>query len=258
MNKEALYEFLELRFEKYEREFRIEDDPICVPHRFSKKQDIEIAGLFAAVLAWGQRKTTIVNAEKIMRMTDNSPHDFVRFHSQSDLAGFEKFVHRTFNGADLLVFVAFLKDFYSENDSLENIFSQEGKSIAAGLNKFRELFVTAPNYMPRTGKHVSAPAKNSACKRLCMYLRWFVRKNSRVDFGIWEKISPSRLICPLDVHTERSARALGLLSRKQNDWRAAEELTENLKALDAKDPVKYDFALFGSSINGEIEAIRCT
>ncbi len=242
---------LEEKFEKYHKRGFITDDPISVPHLFSKKQDIEIAGLFAASIAWGQRKTILKNALRIMNFMDNAPHDFVLSHEPKDLEKMLVFVHRTFNATDLLYFIHFLQFYYQKNDSLEDLFlpTEGSLTVESGLINFHNQFFSLPDFPARTRKHVPTPALKSACKRLCMYLRWMVRQNSEVDFGIWHKIQPSQLVCPLDVHVERHARAFGLLQRKQSDWRAAVELTENLKKFDDKDPVKYDFALFGMGVD---------
>lgn len=250
-----LYTFLETRVEKYNQPDFIEDDPICVPHRFRKKQDIEIAGFFAATFAWGIRKTIIRKSNELMALMDDSPHAFCLSHSDHELKRFLHFAHRTFNSDDLLYFIAFFKHHYQRHASLEAAFFnkqtlvEDAPLVETGLNYFYNYFFSLPYVMNRTRKHVASPARHSACKRLNMFLRWMVRKdNGGVDFGIWKKIKPADLICPLDVHVARVTRNLGLLERKQNDWQAAVELTESLKKLDASDPVRYDFALFGLGI----------
>lgn len=226
----------------------VKNDPIAIPHRFSKKQDIEIAGLFAATLAWGQRITIINNCRKLLGWMDNDPHRFVLEHRESDLKPFLTFRHRTFNDTDVLYFIEFLKWFYTHHLSLEEAFKVSGndETIENGLIRFRNLFFSLPVYPERTKKHIATPERNSACKRLAMYLRWMVRRdNSGVDFGIWKKITPSQLVCPLDVHVERVARRLHLIKRKQTDWQTVLELTASLRQFEPFDPVKYDFALFG-------------
>lgn len=247
-----LFDLLEANHSKYNNTAFVENDPVSIPHRFSKLQDIEISGFFAATLAWGQRKTIINKSLELMEFMDNSPFDYVKNHSEQDLKSLLRFKHRTFNATDLLYFVHFFKTYYGDHDSLEAAFVPDigAINVENGLNNFHRLFISNENFPQRTGKHVASPAKKSACKRINMYLRWMVRKdNHGVDFGLWQRISPNQLICPCDVHVEKVARSLGLISRKQVDWQMAVELTENLKQLDAADPVKYDFALFGMGID---------
>lgn len=231
----------------------IQLDPVSIPHQFSKKQDIEISGLFAAVFAWGQRVSILKKANELMGRMDGAPHEFVLHHTEKDLKKLEGFVHRTFNDTDLLYFIHFLKYWYTQSDSLESTFLKSLKksdlTIEEGLNGFKNEFFSIDFVPHRTKKHISSPNQGSACKRLNMYLRWMVRSDEKgVDFGIWKEIKTSQLICPLDLHVCRLARKFGLLEREQNDWKAAIELTENLRLLDAEDPVKYDFALFGAGV----------
>lgn len=241
---------LDEKVDLYNRVSFIEHDPISIPHRFSEKKDIEIAGFFAATLAWGQRKTIISKCTELMSLMDDSPYQFVTQHEPTDLDGLRKFIHRTFNFIDTSYFIRFLKFHYKKNDSLETAFClSDENEIRIRLKKFHEYFFSLTDYPVRTQKHVATPARNSACKRLNMFLRWMVRKDDRkVDFGIWNRITPSMLICPCDVHVERISRGLGLITRKQLDWTAALELTINLRKFDIDDPVKYDFALFGLGI----------
>lgn len=252
MNRKNI-ELLNSKVNEFNQSHFIPNDPICIPHRFSKKQDIEIAGLFAAVLAWGLRKTIINKCNELLNLMNNSPHEFILNHQPSDLKPFENFKHRTFNGTDTLYFIDFLQRHYTKNESLETAFSQwikpNDKTVENGLIGFHNYFFDNEFAPQRTRKHIATPSRKSACKRLNMMLRWFVRDDKKgVDFGIWKSIKTSQLICPLDVHVERQARILGLINRKQSDWKAAIELTENLKKIDAKDPVKYDFALFGLGV----------
>lgn len=245
--------FLDEKFEEFNQPGFIADDPICIPHRFSKVQDIEIAGFFAAILAWGQRKTIINKCTELLAMMGNAPHDFIKNHSEEDLKPFVGFKHRTFNATDTLYFIHKLKSHYQGHESLESAFlpktNHQPFDMKAALIAFRNYFFDLPDYPQRTRKHISTPANKSACKRLNMYLRWMVRKDNKgVDFGIWKNIPASSLICPCDVHVDRIARRLGLITRKQTDWQTAEELTNNLKMFDPKDPVKYDFALFGLGV----------
>ena len=237
----------------YNRVSFIDNDPICIPHLFTKKQDIEIMGFFAAVFAWGQRVTIINKCKELIERMDKSPHDFVLNHSSKDLKNLIGFKHRTFNDTDLLYFIFFFKQWYSKHKSLEEAFSNhilpKDKTVENGLIGFRNTFFSFDDVPQRTFKHVSSPLQNSACKRINMYLRWMVRKdNCGVDFGLWNNIKPSQLICPLDLHVHRVALKLNILEREQSDWKAAIELTENLRKMDAKDPVKYDFALFSLGI----------
>jgi uncharacterized protein (TIGR02757 family) len=243
-----LKDFLDEKVAVYNRPNFIELDPISIPHRFRKKQDIEIAGLMASVLAWGQRVTIINKANEFLSFMDDDPHNFLLHHQSKDLKRFEKFKHRTFNSTDALYFISALKNCYQQFSSLEETFpvTKEAVNVEAGLSEFHRFFFSLPYFPERTKKHLSTPARKSACKRLNMYLRWMVRQDKAgVDFGIWKNISPAQLICPLDVHVERVARRLKLIQRKQADWQTAVELTNNLKVLNIHDPVVYDFALFG-------------
>ena len=238
--------------DKFNRPAFIENDPISIPHLFKKQQDIEIAGLFAAVLAWGQRVTIIRKAKELMIMMDNRPHEFVLNHREQDLKAFEKFKHRTFNATDTLYFIEFLKWFYSSHDSLEEAFVPVvgENNVEGGLIRFQNLFFSLPESPQRTRKHIPSPKRKSTCKRLNMYLRWMVRNDNKgVDFGVWKQIQTQQLICPCDVHVDRVARSLRLIDRKQTDWLTALELTESLKFFDKDDPVRYDFALFGMGVD---------
>lgn len=253
MVTEKLKKFLDEKVEQYNRKGFIANDPVCIPHLFTKKQDIEIAAFFAATLAWGQRTTIIRNCKKLMEWMDNAPHQFLLQHEESDRERFMGFVHRTFNDTDLLYFIEFLTVFYLKNESLEDAFARyinkDDTTTEKALTGFNQLFFSLPYAPQRTVKHVATPAKKSACKRLNMFLRWMVRQdNNGVDFGIWNRISPEQLVCPLDTHVQRVAVGLGLLKRKQADWQAALELTANLRLLDPYDPVKYDYALFGLGV----------
>lgn len=257
MDFEQLKTYLDEKVELYNRPNFIADDPICIPHQFSLKQDIEISGLFAAVLAWGQRKTIINKCNELIERMDRAPYQFMLHHSEKDLKALNGFVHRTFNDTDLLYFINFLHRFYLENSSLENAFiwpnNKNSENVEGGLNQFSSRFFDSEFAPKRSQKHIASPNKKSACKRLNMYLRWMVRKDEAgVDFGIWNQISPSQLVCPCDVHVERIARQLGLITRKQMDWQTATELTQSLKKMDAQDPVKYDFALFGIGVSEKL------
>lgn len=281
-----LKDFLDYKVAQYNKPNFITNDPICIPHRFSKKQDVEIAAFFAAILAWGQRKTIINKCTELFERMDNAPHEFMLQHSDDDLKGLLGFKHRTFNDTDLLYFVSFFKFHYEQSDSLETAFLVPSKPVfreeyleeipvaAAGkaskryasavcllpdlnaspqteqaLNYFRSYFFSLPDFPRRTIKHVSSPLQKSTCKRLNMFLRWMVRKDNKgVDFGLWNTLKPADLICPCDVHVDRVARKLGMISRKQTDWQTAVELTKKLSEFDPIDPVKYDFALFGLGV----------
>lgn len=248
-----LKSFLDEKADQFNCPDFIENDPVSIPHLFTKKPDIEIAGFLAATLAWGQRITIINKCKDLLQRMDQAPYDFVRNHTEKDLKGLLDFKHRTFNATDLLYFMEFFKNFYARHRSLEEGFSigmdATSVNVEGGLIAFRNLFFGLESFPSRTFKHVSTPANNSACKRINMFLRWMVRSDRRgVDFGIWKKIQPAQLICPCDVHVDRVARKLGLIERKQTDWKTAIELTGNLKKLDSKDPVRYDFALFGLGV----------
>jgi len=236
--------------ERYENPTFINEDPICIPHSFSKPQDIEISAFFASILAWGNRTTIIKKTKELMGLMGNAPHDFVENHSPEDLKAMLHFKHRTFQTTDLLYFIDFLKRHYSQSETLETAFSQNLPTQAVDVGKalidFEQYFSAASYFPERTRKHISIPARNSACKRLNMFLRWMVRPATKgVDFGLWKNIKTSQLICPCDVHVCRVGKALELIKRVPTDWKSALELTEKLRTFDAQDPVKYDFALFG-------------
>lgn len=248
-----LKSYLDDKVGEYNRPGFIPDDPISIPHAYSKKQDIEITAFWAAILAWGQRTTVIRKCKELFAMMENAPHDFILNHTGQDLKPFEQFKHRTFNATDTLYFLSFLRWLYEHHDSMEEAFTigmkPSHETIEVGLINFHNLFFSLPDFPPRTKKHVATPARKAACKRINMFLRWMVRRDDRgVDFGIWKKITPSQLVCPCDLHVDRVARRLGLITRKQTDWLTAQELTNNLRKFDPKDPVKYDFALFGLGI----------
>ncbi|KJD33014.1 hypothetical protein PK35_08585 [Tamlana nanhaiensis] len=244
-----LKDFLDEKVEIYDNPKFIESDPIQIPHQFSKKEDIEISGFLTATIAWGNRKSIINNAKKLMHFLDDAPHDFIINHEENDLQKLENFVHRTFNGTDCITFIRALQHIYKNHNGLESLFNKlNTNNLQEAISKFKTVFFEV-EHLPRTQKHISDPLKNSAAKRINMYLRWMVRKdNAGVDFGIWNSIAPSQLSCPLDVHSGNVARKLNLLSRKQNDSKALSELDYNLRILDEIDPVKYDFALFGLGV----------
>lgn len=247
-NRQEIYQLLEEKHDQFNRKSFIESDPISIPHLFTKKQDIEIAGFIAATIAWGQRKTIINNAHKFVELMEMSPYDFIVNHTEKDLVKFDDFKHRTFNNVDAKYFIKALQHIYKYKGGLEAILSNSPSNMQLNISNFKTIFfeLEHPN---RTTKHVSDPLKNSAAKRINMFLRWMVRNDKRgVDFGVWENINPKNLMCPLDVHSGNVARKLGLLKRKQNDWRAVVELTDKLKEFDEKDPVKYDFSLFGLGV----------
>jgi len=244
--------FLEEKTALYNSAAFVETDPVSIPHLYSKKEDIEIAGFMAATIAWGQRTTILKNARSLMERMDHSPHQFIIGFQNSDLERFKNFIHRTFNGTDCIYFFHALKNIYQQHGGLESIFhsglNQGDADLKNSIVHVRKIFFEL-SHLRRTEKHFSNPEENSAAKRINMYLRWMVRRDKNgVDFGIWKSISPALLSCPLDVHSGRVARKLGLLTRKQNDWKAVEELTSNLRMLDPGDPVKYDIALFGLGV----------
>lgn len=253
MNSSQLRDFLNRKVEEFNQPSFIKDDPICIPHAFTKRQDREIAGFFAAVFAWGNRTAIIQKCRDLMQRMDNAPFDFIRFHEEHHLKKLLGFKHRTFNDTDLLYFVSFLQHHYRTNNSLETAFTKwmqpQEPDTGNALEGFHHYFFSLEHVPPRTRKHIASPAKKSTCKRLNMFLRWMVRHdNAGVDFGIWKQIKPAQLVCPIDLHVARVARRFKLLDRQQTDWQAALDLTAHLKTLDPNDPVKYDFALFGLGI----------
>ena len=248
LDQQEFYHLLEEKYRQYNTSSFIEEDPVQVPHLFNQKEDIEIAAFLTATLAWGRREQIIINAKKLIEWMDYDPHKFIISHLPADRQLFSKFYYRTFNGEDCMFFLESLQNIYIRNNGLQAAFSCPGNSDANTyhhITGFRKLFFSI-RHPQRSQKHVSDPEKNSSCKRLHLFLRWMVRKDKAgVDFGIWNHISPSQLICPLDVHTSVAGRKLGLIQRKQDNRLAAEELTSHLKKFDPADPVKYDFALFG-------------
>lgn len=250
LSKKQLKEFLDTKVEQYNHPRFIESDPIQIPHQFSKKEDIEISAFLTATIAWGNRKSIINNAKQMIALLDNAPYQFVMQHQENDLQTLSPFVHRTFNGEDFTQFIKSLQHIYTNHKGLEAVFARhlESESTQNAIHEFKKTFFEN-DHLRRTQKHVSDPLKNSAAKRINMFLRWMVRKdNCGVDFGIWHNLSPAQLSCPLDVHSGNVARKLGLLNRKQNDGRALAELDDTLRKLDKNDPVKYDFALFGLGV----------
>lgn len=252
IDKDELKDFLETKAAQYNSPAFISTDPVSVPHHFTQKEDVEISGFLAAIIAWGQRVTIIRNAMQLIEWMDHAPHDFILNFTESDLEPFRRFVHRTFNGVDCEYFMWSLKNLYQKYGGLEPAFakglSPEEPDLKNAILRFRQRLFEI-DHPARTEKHIANPEKKASAKRINMFLRWMVRKdNNGVDFGLWNSLSPAQLICPLDVHTGGVARKLGLLSRKINDWQAAEELTENLRRFDPADPVKYDFALFGAGV----------
>jgi uncharacterized protein (TIGR02757 family) len=249
MNNTELKDFLDEKVLLYNHPNFIESDPIQIPHRFSQKEDIEISGFLSATIAWGNRTMIIKNASKMMDLMGNSPYDFVMSHSPQQLERFDYFVHRTFNAIDFKTFMLGLQHIYNKHNGLEAVFiNAENNSVQKNISDFKRKFFEI-EHEQRTQKHISDPLNNSAAKRINMYLRWMVRNdNAGVDFGIWKKVLPAFLSCPLDVHSGNVARKLGLLARKQNDGKAVLELDTNLRLLDPKDPTKYDFALFGLGV----------
>ena len=245
-----VYNLLEEKYRQYNAIGFVENDPISIPHRFKKMQDIEIIAFWTAMLSWGNRKSIINSANKLSNWMDNAPHDFILHHQENELKKFLAFSHRTFNATDALYFIEFFKHYYSGNKSLEDAFVRflpaRSAHVEVALAGFHNLFFSLDDAPDRTKKHIATPVRKSTCKRMNMFLRWMVRNDKNgVDFGLWKKIKPAQLLCPLDVHVDRVARKLGLIKRKQTDWLTVLELTENLKIFDSKDPVKYDFALFG-------------
>ena len=250
LSKEEIISFLNYKSNQYNNIKFIETDPIQIPHLFNKKEDVEISGFLTSTISWGNRKSIIKSAEKLIELLDHSPYDFILNHKKRDLDTLKPFVHRTFNGIDLIQFVKSLKHIYRNYNGLEEIFRNNIKddSLQYAIHKMKKIFFEIP-HTNRTKKHISDPMRGSAAKRINMFLRWMVRDDtSGVDFGIWKSISPRYLSCPLDVHTGNIARKLGLIQRKQNDHKAVMELDKKLREFDLIDPVKYDFALFGLGV----------
>jgi uncharacterized protein (TIGR02757 family) len=250
LNNSELKEFLDSKVIQYNKPDFIESDPLQIPHCYSVKEDIEISGFLTATIAWGNRKSIINNAKRLMALMDHAPHDFVMQHQPKDLERLNTFVHRTFNGLDCIQFIESLKHIYTHHNGLEGVFNMysEKDSLQASIHHLKQHFFEI-DHLQRTQKHISDPLKKSAAKRINMFLRWMVRPNdTKVDFGLWTQLSPSQLSCPLDVHSGNVARKLGLLKRSQNDAKALSELDKNLRKLDPVDPVKYDFALFGLGV----------
>ena len=253
MKKNNLKDFLDSKVVQYNQPSFIKDDPVCIPHLFTKKQDIEIAAFFAAIFAWGSRKIIINKSKELMQLMDMQPYEFCMSHNSSELQRLMGFKHRTFNTTDLLYFILFLRHHYQKSKTLESAFTKwiepKHETVERALIGFHDYFFSLQDAPVRTRKHIATPKRNSTCKRLNMFLRWMVRKdNCGVDFGIWNKISPSQLICPIDVHVARVTKRFNLIQRKQIDWQTALELTSNLKRFDPNDPTKYDFALFGLGV----------
>lgn len=250
MTKSELKDFLNEKVTLYNNTNFIDSDPIQIPHQFSLKEDIEIAGFLAATIAWGNRKMIIKNASRMMDLLGNSPFDFVINHKEHHLDSFEGFVHRTFNPDDFKFFIKSLQNIYKNYDGLENVLTitDNTNNYQTAIHQFKKVFFEI-EHLPRTQKHISDPIKGSAAKRINMFLRWMVRNDNKgVDFGIWKNHNPANLSCPLDVHSGNVARKLGILTRKQNDWKALSELDTSLRNFDKNDPVKYDFALFGLGV----------
>jgi uncharacterized protein (TIGR02757 family) len=248
-NPASLSGFLNVKVDLYNQPSFIFNDPVCIPHLFTIRQDIEISGFFAAIFAWGNRTTIIQKSKELMTLMDMEPYQFCLHAGPEQLKRMMTFKHRTFNSTDLFYFIEFLKSHYTGHTTLEVAFTRGGNSIEEMLKGFYHYFFSLADIPARTRKHIATPERNSSCKRLNMFLRWMVRKDDKgVDFGIWETISPAILVCPIDLHVARVARRLGILQRKQTDWKAATELTEYLRTLDREDPVKYDFALFGLGV----------
>ena len=248
LSDSELFDFLESKTEQYNNPSFIDSDPIRIPHQFSKKEDIEIAGFLTATIAWGQRKSIIKNAQRLLDLMDNAPHNFILNFSDKEFKPLQDFKHRTFQKIDLHYFLKALQHIYTNKGGLEAIFTSKDDIIKNKINHFRTVFFEL-EHPSRTQKHVSNPEKGASTKRLNMFLRWMVRNDNKgVDFGIWKSVQPSELYCPLDVHSGNVARKLGILSRKQNDWKAVDELSSKLKQFDPKDPIKYDFALFGLGV----------
>ncbi len=250
MNEE-IKTLLNLKYNQFNNKEFINSDPIQIPHKFSQKENIELAAFLTSIIAWGNRKMIINNANKMMALLDNNPIDFIKNATAKDIDNLTNFKHRTFNEIDFRFFISSLQNIYKNHGGLENVFANgynTNLTVKNAIIHFREIFFSIP-FPERTTKHIANVQKNSAAKRINMFLMWLVRNdNMGVHFGIWKKIPASALMLPIDVHTGNSARNLGLTTRKQNDWKTVEEVTNKLRKLDQNDPIKYDFALFGLDI----------
>jgi len=248
MTQTELKEFLDEKVALYLKPNFVVEDPIAIPHQFSKKEDVEIAAFLTATIAWGRRPMILKNAQEMIRIMDHSPHEFILNANNKEIEQSLNFCHRTFQGVDLQTFIYALRNIYQNHNGLEACFYTEKEDMSAGISSFKQTFFSI-NHLSRTQKHVSDPLKGSASKRLIMFLRWMVRSNNEgVDFGIWKTLNPSQLSCPLDVHTANVARKLGLITRKANDWKTVKELDVHLRSFCKEDPSKYDFALFGLGV----------
>ncbi|MBL0190533.1 MAG: TIGR02757 family protein [Saprospiraceae bacterium] len=247
-----LKDYLDLLVQKYNQKEFIPLDPISIPHRYRARQDIEIAGLMAALFSWGNRTAIIKKAKEAVLLMDDAPYDFVMNAEMSDLKPLRDFQYRTFNGIDFHSLIGFFKATYSQFESMEDYFLLEEQPVFNGLERMHQAFIQNPNFTPRSKKHFSSPKNKSACKRLNMFLRWMVRSDAAgVDFGIWKKLSPSQLLMPLDTHVYHVAKGLGILTTQKPNWDGVLYLTDQLRAFDPTDPVKYDFALFGLGIESK-------
>lgn len=234
----------------YNKSWFIEQDPVSIPHLFTRKEDCEISGFLTATLSWGQRAMILKKSRWLMERMDMQPYAFVTSAGDRELQQLSLFVYRTFNGIDCQYFVSALREIYLHHGGLETVFTNafvKEKSVFQALLAFRTLFLSF-SPMDRTGKHVANVMKGSSAKRLNMFLRWMVRTDGIVDLGLWRQMNAAQLMIPLDVHVGRVARQLGLLNRSQDDWKAVEELTLRLRSFRPEDPSYYDYALFGMGV----------
>ncbi len=258
MTNEALRLWAEEQRRRFHLPSFVERDPIQVPRSFQRLQDVEIAAFFTSLMAWGRRDLIIRSAKRLMERMDNAPFDFVRGYGAADWRQIEGFVHRTLQASDVLYMLRWLRLYYEQQESLQTAFSRHlstsDTDITQALVGFRKEFFSLPEAPKRTEKHLSSPEKGgSACKRLCMFLRWLVRVDTAeegVDLGLWREISPRQLIMPLDVHVLRVANRLGLCGNLKPNWQSAQTLTARLREWSAADPLKYDFAFFGAGEAG--------
>ena len=254
---EKIKSLLDEASNRFESPSFIEQDPISIPHLFTRKQDIEIIGFWTAMLAWGQRKSIIRSGNRLVELMDHAPYEWIMGHKEKDRQRFMKFVHRTFQPDDALYFIEFFRRFYEETDSLEAAYLEgmkDAMDLTGGIAGFHRRFFSYPPYLDRTKKHVATPERGSTCKRHCMFLRWMVRSSHRgVDFGLWPKISSKALILPVDVHVHRIAQLLKLTSVKTPNWSSALALTSYMRKLNPQDPCVYDYALFGLSIDPDLK-----
>jgi uncharacterized protein (TIGR02757 family) len=233
----------------------IPKDPVSFMHAFDKKEDQLIAGFFAAIMAWGRRDIVLNKVNDLLQRMDYEPEKFIRNFSEDDMIQLEGFKHRTFTSGDIFWLIRAMQSILKVHGDFESFwkycYTLAIKHSSHLMDEFHIEFFKFINDAPqRTKKHIANRKKNSSCKRLYLFLRWSIRKDSVVDLGLMNFMPISDLMIPLDVHVARQARKLGLLTRLQNDWGAVQELTDRLRLMNPHDPARYDYALFGIGVLG--------